>query len=25
MSQMAGQNLDYTRFGLKPVETTWSI
>jgi N-acetylglutamate synthase-like GNAT family acetyltransferase len=25
MSQMAGQDLDYTRFGLKPVETTWSI
>lgn len=25
MSQMAGQTLDYTRFGLKPVETTWSI
>jgi N-acetylglutamate synthase-like GNAT family acetyltransferase len=25
MSQMAGQKLDYSRFGLKPVETTWSI
>jgi predicted acetyltransferase len=25
MSQMAGQTLDYSRFGLKPVETTWSI
>lgn len=25
MSQMAGQTLDYSKFGLKPVETTWSI
>ena len=25
MSQMAGQNLDYSKFGLKPAETTWSI
>jgi N-acetylglutamate synthase-like GNAT family acetyltransferase len=24
MSQMDGQNLDYTRFGFKPIETTWS-
>jgi hypothetical protein len=25
MSQMVGQKLDYSRFGMKPVETTWSI
>jgi predicted acetyltransferase len=25
MSQMEGQELDYSRFGLKPIETTWSI
>jgi hypothetical protein len=25
MSQMEGQKLDYSRFGLKPIETTWSI
>jgi len=25
MSQMHGQELNYSRFGLKPVETTWSI
>jgi N-acetylglutamate synthase-like GNAT family acetyltransferase len=25
MSQMTGQDLDYSKFGLKPVETTWSI
>ena len=25
MSQMAGQNLNYSKFGLKPAETTWSI
>lgn len=24
MSQMDGQSLDYSRFGLKPIETTWS-
>jgi GNAT superfamily N-acetyltransferase len=24
MSQMNGQSLDYSRFGLKPIETTWS-
>lgn len=24
MSQMAEQKLDYSRFGLKPIETTWS-
>ena len=25
MSQMYGQELNYSRFGFKPVETTWSI
>lgn len=25
MSQMAEQKLDYSRFGLKPIETTWSV
>ena len=25
MSQMNGQKLNYSRFGFKPVETTWSI
>lgn len=25
LSQMAEQNLDYSRFGLKPIETTWSV
>lgn len=25
MSQMEGQTLDYSRFGFKPVEHTWSI
>lgn len=25
MSQMHGQTLDYSRFGLKPIETTWSL
>jgi N-acetylglutamate synthase-like GNAT family acetyltransferase len=25
MSQLAGQEFDYSRFGLKPIETTWSI
>lgn len=25
MSQMNGQNLDYTRFGFRPIETTWSV
>lgn len=25
MSQMAEQKLDYSRFGLRPIETTWSI
>lgn len=24
MSQMYGQNLNYERFGLRPIETTWS-
>lgn len=24
MSQMNGQDLNYSRFGLKPIETTWS-
>lgn len=24
MSQMNGQSLDYSRFGFKPIETTWS-
>ena len=25
MSQLSGQNLDYSRFGLRPVEQTWSL
>lgn len=25
MSQMEGQNLDYSRFGFKPIEHTWSV
>lgn len=25
MSQMEGQTLDYSRFGFKPIEQTWSI
>jgi hypothetical protein len=25
MSQMEGQSLDYSKFGLKPVEHTWSL
>lgn len=25
MSQMQGQTLNYGRFGLKPIETTWSV
>lgn len=25
MSQMHGQELNYSRFGFKPIETTWSI
>lgn len=25
ISQMAEQKLDYSRFGLKPIETTWSV
>lgn len=25
LSQMAEQKLDYSRFGLKPIETTWSV
>lgn len=25
MSQMNGQTLDYSKFGFKPIETTWSI
>lgn len=25
MSQMEGQTLDYSRFGLKPIEHTWSV
>jgi hypothetical protein len=25
MSQMEGQSLDYTRFGMRPIEHTWSV
>ena len=25
MSQLSGQNLDYSRFGLRPIEQTWSL
>ena len=25
MSQLDGQNLDYSRFGFRPVEQTWSL
>jgi len=25
VSQLAGQELDYSRFGFKPIEQTWSI
>lgn len=25
MSQLSGQNLDYSRFGFRPVEQTWSL
>lgn len=25
MSQMNGQELDYSRFGFRPIETTWSV
>jgi hypothetical protein len=25
ISQMNGQNLDYSRFGFRPIETTWSV
>ena len=25
MSQMEGQRLDYTRFGMRPIEHTWSV